>query len=320
MGQNRTSTAADVSVNMLPQLASFVAVVDAGSFTAAARQTSSDKTVLSRRVTALEQALGVRLLNRTTRSLHVTDAGRRLVDEARHPVQDALAALVRMSAPDHLEGVVKVASAQSLGQSIWVPVLAQLREAHPRLRVELSTSETFSPLVEQGYELGVRVGRMPDSGLISRKLGGWSHVLVASPGWVAAHSQVKSPIDLPEHWLLWGGDGSSAQQWKFAEGEGEECVDVRMDRSAVVHDTSQLLTESARAGLGVAAMPPFSVARELTEGSLVRVLPSWRPIHELGVFAVTPHRTLLPARVHVVLEAVRARVTELVPVWAEMTR
>ena len=82
MEHKAATTVADVSVSMLPQLASFVAVVDAGSFTAAARQTHSDKTVLSRRVTALEQALGVRLLNRTTRSLHVTDAGRRLVDEA----------------------------------------------------------------------------------------------------------------------------------------------------------------------------------------------------------------------------------------------
>ncbi len=318
MGHKSTNTVADVSVNMLPQLASLVAVVDAGSFTAAARQTSSDKTVLSRRVTALEQALGVRLLNRTTRSLHVTDAGRRLVDDARDPIKGALAALVRTSAPDHLEGLVKVASAQSLAQSVWVPVLAQLREAHPSLRVELSTSESFSPLVEQGYELGVRVGRMPDSSLISRKLGGWSHVLVSSPKWVAAHSEVKCPTDLPEHWLLWGGDGASAQRWKFER--GDEDVEVRMDRCALVHDTSQLLAESARAGLGVAAMPPFSVARELAEGSLVRVLPSWRPIHELGIFAVTPHRTLLPARVHVVLEAVRTRVAELVPVWAKMTR
>ena len=84
-----------------------------------------------------------------------------------------------------------------------------------------------------------------------------------------------------------------------------------------------LRSSSCRLGaacLGVAAMPPFSVARELAEGSLVRVLPSWRPIHDLGIFAVTPHRTMLPARVHVVLEAVRAQVAELVPVWEEMTR
>lgn len=317
-GPESDSTVANVSVNMLPQLAALVAVVDAGSFTAAARQTRSDKTVLSRRVTALEQTLGVRLLNRTTRSLHVTDAGRRLVSDARNPVSDALAALARASSPDHLEGSVRVASAQSLAQAIWVPVLARLREAHPRLSITLDTDESFSPLVEEGYELGVRVGRMPDSGLTSRKLGGWRHVLVSSPEWVAAHPEVRSPVDLPEHWLMWGPDSGRAQQWRFQR--GQEDVDVRTDRSALVFNASHLLVESARGGLGVAAMPPFSVARELAEGSLVRVLPDWRPVHELGIFGVTPHRTMLPARVHAVLDAVRVRVAELVPEWEEMTR
>ena len=181
IGQKSTSTVANVSVNLLPQLASFVAVVDAGSFTAAARQTNSDKTVLSRRVTALEEALGVRLLNRTTRSLQLTDAGRRLLEEAREPVTDALTALMRTSGPEHLEGTLRVASVQSLAQAIWIPVLLRLRTAQPRLRVELGTREAIVPLVEQGYELGIRVGRMPDSSLISRKLGSWRHILVSSP-------------------------------------------------------------------------------------------------------------------------------------------
>ncbi len=318
MGPKRTSAVADVSVNMLPQLASFLAVVDAGSFTAAARQTNSDKTVLSRRVTALEEALGVRLLNRTTRSLHVTDAGRRLADDAREPVADALAALMHTAAPDSLVGTIRVASAQSLAQAVLVPVLDGLRRAHPLLHVELRTSESFSPLVEEGYDLAVRAGRMPDSSLISRKLGRWRYVLVASPDWVAAHPEVQSPAQLPGHWLLWSSGDGRAQRWTFQR--GKEDVVVRMDASALVYDSSQLIIESARASIGVAALPPYSVARELSEGSLVRVLPSWRPVHELGIFGVTPHRTMLPARVHAVLEAVRSRVAELVPVWDKMTR
>lgn len=301
---------------LLPQLAAFLAVVDAGSFSAAARRTRSDKSVLSRRVKALEDALGVRLLNRTTRSLDVTAAGRRLVDDARDPVTDALAALVRTSAPDHLEGTVRVASAQSLAQAVLVPVLATLREAHPRLRVELGTTESLTPLVEQGYELGIRVGRMPDSNLISRKLAGWRHLLVASPGWVADHAEVTGPADLPPHWMLWGQD-SRSQRWNFQR--GDEDVDVRMDQSLLLCNTSQVLVESVRAGLGITAMPPFGVARELAEGTLVRLLPQWRITHELGIFGVTPHRTMLPARIQVVLEAVRAHLAELAPVWEALT-
>lgn len=301
---------------LLPQLAAFLAVVDAGSFSAAARRTHSDKSVLSRRVRALEDALGVRLLNRTTRSIDVTAAGRRLVDNAADPISDALAALVRTGAPDHLEGTVRVASAQSLAQSVLVPVLASLREAHPRLRVELGATESMTPLVDQGYELGIRVGRMPDSNLTSRKLATWRHLLVASPGWVADHPEVVGPAELVPHWLLWG-HTPRAQRWNFQR--GEENLDVRMDASLFLCDASQVLVESLRAGLGVAAMPPFCVARELAEGSLVRLLPQWRVTHELGVFGVTPHRTMLPARVQVVLEAVRARLAELAPAWEELT-
>lgn len=312
-----TSTVADVSSNLLPQLASFLAVIDAGSFTAAARQLGSDKTVLSRRVTALEEALGIRLLNRTTRALHVTDAGRRLADDAREPVASALAALMRTQASDQVEGTVRVASAQALAQAVWVPVLARLRTAHPALRVVLKTNESFSPLVEEGYDMAVRVGRMPNSSLVLRKLCTWYYLVVASPEWVAAHPEVQTPADLRPHWLLWG-ESAGAQAWTFQR--GEQTVDVRMDQGALAYDASLLLTESARAGLGVTALPPFSVARELAEGSLVRVLPSWRPVHELGVYGVTPHRTMQPARVHVVLEAVRARISELAPVWAEMTQ
>jgi len=301
---------------MLPQLAAFLAVVEAGSFTAAARRTGTDKSLLSRRVKALERALGVRLLNRTTRSLDVTPAGKRLAEEARDPVADALAALGRTRSPDNLEGTVRVASAQSLAQAVWVPVLAALRRDHPNLRVELSAVERLMPLVDEGYELGVRVGRMPDSSLISRKLASWSHVLVASPDWVRAHPDLQSPADLPEHWMLWS-QGSQAQKWTFQR--GDERLEVRMDRSHLVYDASQLLTESARAGLGVAALPPFTVAREIAEGNLVRLLPQWRVAHELGIYGVTPHRTMVPARVRAVLEAVRARASDLAPQWEELS-
>jgi DNA-binding transcriptional LysR family regulator len=305
------------TTRLLPQLAAFLAVADAGSFSAAARRCHSDKSVMSRQVKALESALGLRLLNRTTRSLTLTPAGRRLFDDARDPIQDAATALGRARDVDHLEGSVRVASAQSLAASVLVPALAALRLAHPHLRVELYTSERMTPLVEQGFELGIRVGRMPDSNLISRRLASWRHVLVASPGWVDAHPDVAGPADLAPHWLLWG-HTASAQAWTFER--GDEHLEVRMETSPLVFDTSQVLAESARAGLGVAALPPFAIARELAEGTLVRLFPRWR-IHdsELGVFGVTPHRTLLPARVQAVLEAVRGRLRTLAPTWRQQS-
>ncbi len=300
---------------LLPQLATFLAVVEAGSFTAAAQRLDSDKTVVSRRVKALERSLGVRLLNRTTRSLHPTEAGRRLVEQSHQPISDALAALINTRSPDHVEGKLRIASAQSLGRSLLVPVIAEMRRAHPKLRIVLSTRESMVPLVDSGFELGVRVGRMPDSSLIARKLATWRYLLVASPSWVAAHPAVVSPADLAPDWLLWG-PKMVTEQWGFQR--GADRLDVRIEPT-LVFDTSQLLVDAVIAGLGVTAMPPFVVADELAEGSLVRLLPDWRVVHELGIYGVTPHRTMIPARVHVVLDALRNRLADLTPRWDHMT-
>lgn len=294
----------------------FLEVADAGSFTAAARRASTDKTVMSRRVKALEETLGVRLLNRTTRAIHLTPAGRRLVEDARNPVSDALGALMRTRGPEHVDGTIRVASAQSLSQALLVPMLGQLSESHPNLKVELSARESLVPLVQQGHELAIRVGQMPDSNLVARKLATWRYVLVASPHWVAAHPEVRSPADLLEHWMLWGPD-TRPQQWRFER--GEEPLEVRLERCRYVFDASQLLVEGVRAGLGVTAMPPFCVTRELAEGSLVRLLPDWGLPHELGIFGVTPHRALLSQRVTVVLDAARAQLNGLMPLWKELT-
>jgi DNA-binding transcriptional LysR family regulator len=309
------SMVADLPTNVLPHLVAFLEVVDAGSFTAAARRASTDKTVMSRRVKALEQALGVRLLNRTTRAIHVTPAGRRLVEEAGGPVADALAALVRTRAPEHVQGTIRVASAQSLSHALLVPMLAQLGQSHPELRVELSAQETLVPFVQQGYELAIRVGQMPDSSLVSRKLASWRYLLVASPAWAAAHPDVRGPAGLTDHWMMWGSSARS-QRWRFEA--GEERLELRVERYRYVFDVSQLLVEGLRAGLGVTAMPPFCVSRELAEGSLVRLFPEWRMDHQLGIFGVTPHRGLLAGRVQVVLDAARTRLQELAPLWKRL--
>jgi DNA-binding transcriptional LysR family regulator len=307
---------ADMPTNILPHLVAFLEVVDAGSFTAAARRSSTDKTVMSRRVKALEQALGVRLLNRTTRAIHVTPAGRRLVEEARDPVADVLAALTRTRGPERVDGTIRVASAQSLSHALLVPVLAQLQRTHPNLNVVLSAAETLVPLVQEGHELAIRVGQMPDSSLVSRKLATWRYVLVASPEWVAAHPEVRSPADLSEHWMLWGSKPRS-QRWRFARGDDQ--LELGLERYPYIFDVSQLLVEGLRAGIGVTAMPPFCVSRELAEGSLVRLLPEWRMEHQYGIFGVTPHRAMLSGRVQVVLDAAKARAAELMPLWEELT-
>ena len=147
---------------LLPLLSAFVAVVDAGGYTAAARRTGLDKTLLSRRVRALEEALERRLLNRTTRQLHVTEAGQALYDRASSPLGDVVDALARVAASDRVRGLVRVATAPSLSAEVFGPVLAGLTKSHPDLQLEVRATETLVNLVEQGFDLAIRMGRMPD--------------------------------------------------------------------------------------------------------------------------------------------------------------
>ena len=309
-------TVAKVSAKMLPQLAAFLGVVEAGSFTAAGRRASVDKTVLSRRVTALEEALGVRLLNRSTRRLHVTEAGRRLVEDADSSIADALAALARTASPEHVEGVVRVASAPDLTRSVWLPVLRRLRADHPALRIQLNMQLAVTPLVEHGYDLAVRAGRLSDSSLIARKFASWRHLLVASPEWVAAHPEVRTPADLLPHWLQWGRT-FTAEQWRFER--GEESLEIRVSDTKMVFDSAELMCGAACAGFGVMPISVYAAERELEEGKLVQLLPEWRSTHILGIYGVTAHRTMQSARVTVVLDAVRDALAEAQIRWDQWT-
>lgn len=315
MVDKKTNIDAILSPNMLPQLAAFVSVVSAGGFTAASRRSGVDKTLLSRRVRALEAALQVQLLHRTTRRLHVTEAGRALFDRVSAPLDDVADGLARANRSDRVAGVVRVATLPALGACLWGPVLDELMQDHPELRVEIRATETMVNLVEQGFDLAIRVGSMPDSSLIARRLCRWRYVLVASPRWVDAHPELEGPGDLLEHWLLYD-DVPNASRWRFER--GDEGVEVEV-QSRLATDNSEILLGAVLAGLGVSAGAPFQVAEYLRRGELVRLLPEWRVVHQHGVFAVTPHRSYTPGRVEVVRDTVARHLARLEAQWRELS-
>lgn len=298
------------STNLLPQVASFVAVVRAGSFTRAATQTGVDKSVLSRRVKALERALQVRLLHRTTRSLRVTEAGQRLLERAAEPLVQLGAAVAELQDSDAVYGRVRVAGIAGMA-GLWAQVLRQLRAAHPDLRVELSTSDSLVSLVDEGFDVAVRTGFLPDSTLVARRLATWRYVLVAAPEWVAAHPEVASPADLVPHWLLYG-DVPNADRWRLERGDAG--VDLVV-QPLFVADNAFVLREAALAGLGVCPMLPFLVEPDLAAGRLVRVLPDWRVGHVIPIWGVLPHRSYVPAKVQAVLGAMEAVLQAHAPRW-----
>lgn len=303
---------AKTTTKLLPHLASFIAVVEAGSYSAAARRLGIDKTLLSRRVRTLEDGLGVRLLQRTTRSLAPTEAGRVLFERAMSPLNETVAALSQVADPGRVEGIVRIATFSALTDQLWVPVIETLREQHPDLKLELRAAEQFIDLIDEGIDFALRAGNMPDSTFMARRVCTWHYVLCAAPSWVDRYgADVRTPEDIRDHWLLYRGV-PRANRWTF-ERDGEK-LEVQTG-SAVVVDSGEVTDSLLRAGIGVVAMPTYMAGRAIESGAVVRLLPDWSVVHSHGLWIVTPARDHVPPRVTVVIEAVRAQLEELAVEW-----
>ncbi|MFT7622187.1 MAG: DNA-binding transcriptional LysR family regulator [Myxococcota bacterium] len=314
MGPKYNVFVANKSSSLLPGLTSFVAVVSAGSFTRAAKASGTDKAVLSRRVARLEAALELRLLNRTTRSVRPTDDGRALFDRVVEPLTLILAELEKSAAPTRVQGKVRVSTFAGLA-AVWGVIAAELKTQHPQLLLSLSASDEGGGLVDEGFDLRMTPGELSDSSMIGQKLGSWRHVLVASPEWVKSHPRVREPADLVSDWILWGGL-PFANRWVFER--GARSVTVHMG-SAVVCTSVALMGAALHEGLGVTAAPPFFVQRDIESGRLVRVLPEWRTAHVHPLWAVRPHRDLVPARVQAVIDMAEKVVLAASPAWEMLT-
>lgn len=302
------------TTDALVGLAAFVAVAQARSFSGAARQLRQDKSLLSRRVRALEDRLAVLLLQRTTRTVRLTEAGQRLYEQAGPAFAAIRQAIGALNAAAEVKGVVRIASFVALSERVWPPVIARLLAEHPRLRVELQSTHRRVDLVAEGFDLALRGGHLPDSSLVGVKVAQWRYVLVASPDWVAT----QPPLDLERvaaHWLLFG-DVERADHWRFER--GEERRELRVT-ARLTTDDGALLVNAALAGLGVFAAAPFMVEHHLDAGRLVRVLPEWRVDHVLPLFVLYPHRAYLPAAVRAVVDAVKTELTEQSARWRGWT-
>lgn len=299
MTERHDTIVAIQSANLVPALAAFVAVVNAGSFTRAARLTGSDKTVMSRKVRRLEDALEVRLLHRTTRSMQVTEAGRLLLDKLVGPLGEVLIGLAEAANPETVAGEVRVATLAALSE-VWGTVAAKLRAQHPELSLTLQTSDAVASLVDEGFDLAIRGGHLPDSSMIARKIAHWRYVLVSSPAWLEANGPLTDPSQVADHWVLYGGV-ARARHWEFERGDTTVALEVR---PVLTVPDGHMIRGAVRAGVGVGALPPYLIEEDLDRGRLVQVLPEWRSAHVLPLWAVRPHRNFIPARVQAVLDLV----------------
>ncbi|MBX2797146.1 MAG: LysR family transcriptional regulator [Myxococcales bacterium] len=287
----------------------FLEVLRRGSFAAVARDRAVAPSSVSRAIAGLEAELGVRLLQRTTRVLQPTEAGLRYAAQV-EPVLEALDAAGRQAtdAGERPTGVLRVSAPVSVGRLAVAPVVAELAAEHPELRFDLELTDRLVDLVADRRDVAVRLGRLEDSSHVAIRLCAMHYALVASRGWVAEHGPVAHPSELPVEGCLRYPVPGQTPRWRFRDQQGAE-VAVPVGGRFVVSD-GPVLRDLAVAGVGVALLPRWNVARELEEGVLVQLLPDWQATAsrwDLAAWAVLPTRSFVPARVRAFVERLQER-------------
>ncbi|MFO1516083.1 MAG: LysR family transcriptional regulator [Lysobacterales bacterium] len=282
----------------------FARVVETGSYTAAAEQLEISRALASKLVQALEDQLGVRLLHRTTRRLSLTEAGQNYYQR----VAEILAQLAEAEAEAaelQLEprGRLRVSAPMSFSILHLGAALADFQRKYPRVELELNLNDRVVDLVEDGFDLAIRIGRLADSSLVARRLAGSQIVAVAAPAYLAWHGMPSHPDDLAHHNCLDYTLSPRRDEWQFAR--GEERVNVRVRGNLHVNNGDMIALAAAQ-GLGVALSPAFIVHDALRRGDLVRVLPEWQ-LPDIGVYAVYPAGRSLPAKTRSLIDFLAER-------------
>jgi DNA-binding transcriptional LysR family regulator len=281
-------------MDRLQAMHTFVRVVEAGSFSAVARELTTTQSAVSKQVAALEGHLGARLLARTTRSLSLTDEGERYFELARRLVAEVAEAEAGVKrGRTELSGWLRVSASVGFGQRVLMPLIKTFLDEHPAVKVDLKLSDGFIDLIEQGIDLSVRIGVLPaDSGLIARRVATSERALFASHEYLASRPatrrEPKVPADLLDHACIVYTELVTRNAWTFATPDGSEvCVRVP---AAFQTNSSEGIRSATLCGLGVTYSPYFMFDDALACGDVVRLLPDWNatslPIHTL----TTPER------------------------------
>ncbi|HFL2187130.1 TPA: LysR family transcriptional regulator [Pseudomonas putida] len=285
----------------------FAQVMEAGSFTAAADRLGMSKQSVSRRLMQLEERLGVRLLNRSTRRLDATPLGQ-------HYYQSALRLLGEVQQVEHdisgqaqaLRGTLRLSAPLSFAMSHLGCLLTEFLQLHPQVDVEVDLSDRAVDLIGEGYDLALRIGALEDSSLIARRIASVERVYCASPAYLQARGVPLKPEDLAGHDCLPYGH-SRQVQWQFRQGGKAQAIQVTGRMRA---NNGELLRDAAIAGMGVTYLPTFIVGQALADGRLVNVLEEWTP-PTLQLSAVYPQHRQVARPVQGFVSFLRERLVQL---------
>jgi len=281
-------------------LAIFAKVVELRSFANAASELALSKATVSKAVTRLEERLGARLFNRTSRRLALTDAGQRLSERAARLLADGEAAeneaLAQSVAP---RGLVKLAVPMTFGVRNVAPLLPEFLQAYPDVSIDLHLSDATVDLIGEGFDAGLRIARLPDSSLIARRLCAMPRYTVAAPAYLKRHGRPTHPMHLAQHKCFGYAYLSTPNLWHYTNASGEQ-ASVRPAGQLRVNN-GEALMPALLSGLGIADLPDFIVGDAIASGEVEVILKGWKQ-PEGAVHLVTPPGGPRPARVEVLAD------------------
>ncbi|MEN8132476.1 MAG: LysR family transcriptional regulator [Pseudomonadota bacterium] len=285
----------------LKRMAIFSAVVDAKSFSEAARRMGIAKSAISKHVSLLEDHLGVRLLNRTTRRLSLTEAGEKFYPSCARIVSEANEATREVrQLQEHPVGTLKLSCTIAFGTKYLVPLLRKFHQDYPELKVELLLGDEVVNIINEGIDLAIRIGWLPESNLVARKLFTSPRIVVASPEYLQQHGTPQSPAELVNHnWII-----------VTLLPSPQRCTFNHNGQQQTVHMMSTTRTNNINAALafalsgdGITAMSAYLIEEDIKAGRLVQLLTEYET-GEVGIFAVYPDRHHIPAKVRLFINAV----------------
>lgn len=288
----------------IEEFRAFVLAAGTGSLTKAAERLGVSKSVISRRISGMETRLGVRLLNRTTRGIALTELGDAFFERAKRVVAEADEAIEAVTgAVPEVAGSIRLTAPVSFGTLHLMPALADLLEQHSRLEIDLELNDRRVDLVGEGFDLAVRIGHLEDSGLVARRIAPVRQVVVGAPSLLARLGQPQEPRDLVHFPCLIYTNASVGAQWRFKVGERWEMPRVG-GRLRV--NNADMLVQAATLGLGLASLPTFIAGQFIESGRLQPILRECA-MPEAGMFLVFPPAPRQTAKLRAVVEYLAAR-------------
>lgn len=277
-----------------------IAVVETGSFTAAGERLSISKALVSKYVGVVEEQLGVRLFNRSTRKISITEAGKNYYERV-VPLFDDYSELVDNLAEHETSprGQLRISAPVTFGESDLSPFLPEFISKYPDLTIDLHLSDKIIDMLEEAIDLVIRIGGVDDSNLIARQITTFPLVMCASPKYIEIHGQPNNAKELEQHTTIIDSNFRIGFSWPLLSQVGEPSV--AHVKSHISANSPRAVKEIALANGGIGLIPEFVIAKELTSGKLIRVMENYKTL-EFGMFAIYPHRKFVPRKVRAMVE------------------